>query len=42
MVPNKSRKNVMGQMISSNEGDVFEEMSNPIITFAEKIDPLGY
>ena len=38
MVPNKSRKNVMGQMISSNEGDVFEEMSNPIITFAEKID----
>ena len=42
MVPNKSRKNRMARMISSKEGDVFEEMSNPIITFAEKIDLLVF
>ena len=40
MVPNKSKKNRMARMISDREGDVFEEMSDPIITFAEKIDLL--
>lgn len=40
MVPNKSKKNFMGKFISSREGDVFEELTDPIITFAEKIDLL--
>jgi hypothetical protein len=40
MVPNKSRKNWMARMVSGTQGDVFEEMTDPIITFAEKIDLL--
>lgn len=40
MVPNKSRKNWMARIISGTQGDVFEELSDPIITFAEKIDLL--
>ena len=40
MVPNKSKKNRMARMISRVEGDVFEELRDPIITFAEKIDLL--
>lgn len=40
MVPNKSKKNLMAKFISGTEGDVFEEMIDPIITFAEKIDLL--
>lgn len=40
MVPNKSKKNWMARMVSSTQGDVFEEMKDPIITFAEKIDLL--
>ena len=40
MVPNKSKKNRMARLISGTEGDVFEEISDPIITFAEKIDLL--
>lgn len=40
MVPNKSKKNWMARIISSKEGDVFEEMTDPIITFTEKIDIL--
>ena len=40
MVPNKSKKNWMARIVSSKEGDVFEEMADPIITFAEKIDLL--
>lgn len=38
MVPNKSKKNWMAKIVSSTQGDVFEEMTDPIITFAEKID----
>lgn len=38
MVPNKSKKNRMARLVSGTEGDVFEEMSDPIVTFAEKID----
>lgn len=40
MVPNKSKKNWMARLVSDTEGDVFEELSDPIITFAEKIDLL--
>lgn len=40
MVPNKSNKNWMGKLVSRKEGDLFEEMTDPIITFAEKIDLL--
>ena len=40
MVPNKSKKNWMARMVSGTQGDVFEEMTDPIITFAEKIDLL--
>lgn len=40
MVPNKSKKNRMARMVSGTQGDVFEEMNDPIITFAEKIDLL--
>ena len=40
MVPNKSKKNILAKLISGNEGDVFEEMTDPIITFTEKIDLL--
>lgn len=40
MIPNKSRKNLLAKLVSSREGDVFEEMTEPIITFAEKIDLL--
>lgn len=37
-VPNRSKKNWMARLVSGTEGDVFEEISDPIITFAEKID----
>ena len=40
MVPNKSKKNWMARLVSGTEGDVFEELSDPIITFSEKIDLL--
>lgn len=40
MVPNKSKKNWIGRLVSNSEGDVFEELSDPIITFAKKIDML--
>lgn len=40
MVPNKSRKNFLAKLVSGQEGDAFEEMTDPIITFAEKIDLL--
>lgn len=40
MVPNKSKKNWMARLVSGTQGDVFEEMTDPIITFAEKIDLL--
>ena len=40
MVPNKSGKNFMAKLISSERDDVFEEMADPIITFSEKIDLL--
>jgi len=40
MVPNRSQKNWMARMVSGTQGDVFEEMTDPIITFAEKIDLL--
>ena len=40
MVPNKSRKNFMAKFISGTEGDAFEEMTDPILSFAEKIDLL--
>lgn len=40
MIPNKSKKNWMAKIVSGNEGDVFEELREPIITFAEKIDLL--
>lgn len=40
MVPNKSKKNLMAKFVSGTEGDVFEEMTDPIITIAEKIDLL--
>ena len=40
MVPNKSKKNWMARIVSETQGDVFEEMTDPIITFAEKIDLL--
>lgn len=42
MVPNKSKKNWMAKLVSGTEGDVFDEMTDPIITFAEKIDFLVY
>ena len=40
MVPNKSKKNWLARMVSSTQGDVFEELREPIITFSEKIDLL--
>ena len=40
MVPNRSMKNCMARMISGKQGDVFVEMTDPIITFTEKIDLL--
>lgn len=40
MVPNKSKKNWMAKIVSETQGDVFEELTDPIITFAEKIDLL--
>lgn len=40
MVPNKSKKNRLAKLVSNSEGDVFEELTEPIITFAEKIDLL--
>lgn len=40
LIPNKSRKNLMAKLISNNEGDVFAEMNESIITFTEKIDLL--
>lgn len=38
MIPNKSRKNWMARMISNTESEIFEEMSEPLITFANRID----
>lgn len=38
MVPNKSNKNFLARMVSSTQGDVFDQMTDPIITFAERID----
>lgn len=38
MVPNKTGKGNMARLISNNTGDVFEEITDPILTFAEKID----
>jgi len=40
MVPNKTKKNWMARLVSGTQGDVFEEMTDPILTFAEKIDLL--
>lgn len=40
MIPNKSKKNWMARMVSGTQGDVFEEMTDPIIVFADKIDLL--
>lgn len=40
LVPNKSNKNSMARLISSKEGDVFEELREPLITFTEKVDLL--
>ena len=40
MVPNKSRKHKLGRLISGSKGDMFEECTEPIITFAEKVDLL--
>lgn len=40
MVPNKAKKHTLGKLISGRQGDVFEELTDPIITFAEKIDLL--
>lgn len=40
MVPNKSKKNCLAKLVSNREGDVFEEMIDPIIAFTEKIDLL--
>ena len=40
MIPNKSKKNFMAKLVSDREDDVFEEMTEPIITFAERIDLL--
>lgn len=40
MVPNKSKKNRMARLVSGTQGDVFEELKDPIITFADKIDLL--
>ena len=40
MVPNRSKKNWMARIISSKQGDVFVEMTDPIITITEKIDLL--
>ncbi len=39
-VPNKSKKNFWARLISRNEGQVFAEMTEPIIGFAKKIDLL--
>lgn len=36
MIPNKSRKNCLAKLVSGTQGDVFEEMTDPIITFSEK------
>lgn len=40
MLPNKSKKNWMGRMISKKEGVIFEELKDPIITLADRIDLL--
>ena len=40
MVPNKSKKNFMARLVSKENGDVFEELADPIIAIAEKIDLL--
>lgn len=40
MIPNKSKKNLMARMISNTESEIFEEMSEPLLTFANRIDLL--
>lgn len=40
MMPNRSRKNWMARLVSKAEGDVFEELTDPVLAFAEKIDLL--
>lgn len=40
MVPNRSKKNWMARIVSGAEEDIFEELTDPIITIAEKIDLL--
>lgn len=40
MIPNKTRKQKLGRFITSRYGDVFEELTDPVIMFAEKIDLL--
>ena len=40
LVPNKTNKNILARVFSSEEGDVFEGLKDPIITITEKIDLL--
>lgn len=40
MVPNRSKKGTLARIVSKTQGDVFEEMADPLITFSEKVDLL--
>lgn len=40
MVPNRSKKGTLARIISKTQGDVFEEMADPLITFSERVDLL--
>lgn len=40
LIPNKSNKNFLGRIITRDKKDIFEELQEPILTFAKKIDLL--
>ena len=40
LIPNKSNKNFLGRIITCDKKDIFEELQEPILTFAKKIDLL--
>lgn len=40
MIPNKSKKGLMARITRIETGDYFEEMSDPLITIAKKVDLL--
>lgn len=38
MIPNKKKKGLIVKIISSNKGDIFEEMNDPLLTIGEKVN----